>query len=153
MELALILELKSVGIPSSSSKKENIPIERAHITLAYLGIKNEDETNTFIEEITPFISKNKGKFPKRAYVSGKDNFGPKNDQPVNLISFVKDKCLHAIWKKYNKEQPHTKGLKKCNYHVLIKKDLHPEMEKNDYYVTGNIILKEVGKKNLHSWDL
>jgi hypothetical protein len=151
-EYVLILKVNSAVVYTNTSVSNNVILKKAHITIAYLEHKTDDELKVTIDGINDLISGNEGEFPRFAYVTGPDNFGKNKDTPVYRCSIEGDENLLNIWKKFNIEQEATKGLKAPNYHVTIKPE-HPKMKTGDKYITGDIFVKEVGGIEVLGWGL
>ncbi len=108
-----------------------------HMTIAYLG----DVMNTFtISDI-----KDLGKV--QAKIIGDAWLGPEKNVHVWLIELLNsEEAIFNLWKKYNVEQEHTKGLTKPLLHITIKEGA-PERKVGDIIDFEFLFAKRVGKHN------
>jgi len=76
------------------------------------------------------------------------HFGPNEDIPVYICTIKDEKKKQIIldlWKKYNVEQEHTKGLKNPNLHVKSR-GLPKTANVGQSYEVSAIFIEEVGKE-------
>lgn len=81
------------------------------------------------------------------------HFGPNSDIPVYLCEVTdpeRKKILLDLWKKYNVEQEHTKGLDKPNLHVKSQ-GLPQYADVGKSFEIDGIYVEEVGKNGRVLW--
>lgn len=113
-----------------------------HITVAYLGKITNKSLDPIREDM---YSVAKTKPNPKGKIHGEDNFGPDKNIPVFLINFDDENfenLLINLWKTYNVEQEHTKGLKIPNWH--ISKRSASKLKKNDSFEVESLFVKELG---------
>lgn len=87
----------------------------SHMTVAFLG---ETPYDLIEEEVSSM--------PRTGKICGETLLGPKNDIPVWLVRLEQDDKanLNKVWKKYNVEQAHTRGLTEPLLHITKKENLN-----------------------------
>jgi hypothetical protein len=105
--------------------------------------KVEENEEEFVE-ITPTFHS-----PLFVKIVAEANFGPKEDIPVWLVEFedpIAANVFLIIWKRMNKEQEHTKGLTKPNWHISKKKNPTFEWQVGSRVELDLLFAKEVGSE-------
>ena len=118
-----------------------------HMTVAWLG-RSVDPEIVYKDMKLAFDKLfNSEKDPFKITLYRYTHFGPNCDIPV-YTCFIEDKekeeVLFDLWKKYNVEQEHTKGLERPNWHVKSQ-GLEKTVDVGTSLEMDAIYIKEVGK--------
>ena len=118
-----------------------------HITVAWLG-KSVDPDIVWKcakKSFPTLFNTEKSRFEIMLFTY--THFGPNYDIPVYICIFndtEKENILIDLWKKYNVEQEHTKGLQKPNWHVKSQA-LPKTADVGQSYEIDAIFIEEAGK--------
>ena len=114
---------------------------REHMTIAFCDTNKPEITQDIISQFSQLEKLD-------ALVLKKDLLGENNDIPVILVAPEAEfaKVIFSLWKQFNVEQEHTKGLTAPNLHITIKEN-SPERKTGDLIKFDALFVKQVGKKD------